>query len=124
MVRNIFIIKVQNTCYVSKCARRYINTSVNHTKSSKDIHYSNNKRQQHSTRPLFYPSERKRDYYEVLGVPKDANSATIKKAYYELAKKYHPDSSSSTPESSKKFAEISAAYEVLRDEKKRAQYDK
>lgn len=73
----------------------------------------------HSTRATF---ERKRDYYEVLGVPKNADADTIKKAYFALAKKYHPDASKE-PDAQQKFAEISSAYDVLRDEQKRAKYD-
>jgi len=69
-----------------------------------------------------FSSERKRDYYEVLGVPKSADQATMKKAYYQLAKKWHPDTNKD-PDAQKRFSEISAAYDVLRDEKKRAQYD-
>ena len=49
------------------------------------------------------------DYYEILGVPKNANSKDIKKAYYQLAKKYHPDQQSGDK---KKFQEVSEAYEV------------
>ncbi len=53
----------------------------------------------------------KRDYYEILGVPKTATSKDIKKAYYELAKKYHPDQSKSGDKA--KFQEVSEAYEVF-----------
>lgn len=64
----------------------------------------------------------KRDYYEVLGVPRDADAATLKKAYRELAKKYHPDVNPS-PEAAEKFKEASEAYSVLSDPEKRKQYD-
>jgi len=63
------------------------------------------------------------DYYKVLGVSKDADQKTIKKAYYQLAKKYHPDSNKDDPNASKKFQEVSEAYEILGDDEKRAQYD-
>jgi len=63
------------------------------------------------------------DYYKVLGVSKDADQKTIKKAYYQLAKKYHPDSNKDDPNASKKFQEVSEAYEILGDDDKRAQYD-
>jgi molecular chaperone DnaJ len=62
----------------------------------------------------------KRDYYEVLGVPRTASQDEIKKAFRQLAKKYHPDKGGD-PE---KFKEIAEAYEVLSDPDKRAQYDR
>ncbi|KAK7314294.1 hypothetical protein VNO77_39510 [Canavalia gladiata] len=64
-----------------------------------------------------------RDYYDVLGVSKNASSAEIKKAYYGLAKKLHPDTNKEDPEAEKKFQEVSIAYEVLKDEERRQQYD-
>ncbi|KAH1237266.1 Chaperone protein dnaJ GFA2, mitochondrial [Glycine max] len=64
-----------------------------------------------------------RDYYEVLGVSKNASSSEIKKAYYGLAKKLHPDTNKDDPKAEKKFQEVSMAYEVLKDEEKRQQYD-
>ncbi len=65
----------------------------------------------------------KRDYYEVLGLKKGADKAEITKAYRSLAKKYHPDINKS-PDAPKKFEEIQEAYDVLRDDQKRAQYDR
>lgn len=62
------------------------------------------------------------DYYKILGVGKEASQKDIKKAYYQLAKKYHPDTNKSA-DASKKFQEVSEAYEVLGDEDKRKQYD-
>ncbi|SET64931.1 molecular chaperone DnaJ [Salinibacillus kushneri] len=64
----------------------------------------------------------KRDYYEVLGVSKDASKDDIKKAYRKLARKYHPDVSKEE-NASEKFKEVKEAYEVLSDQQKRAQYD-
>lgn len=64
----------------------------------------------------------KRDYYEVLGVDKNADDATIKKAYRQLAKKYHPDANPGE-EAAAKFKEASEAYAVLSDAEKRKQYD-
>lgn len=64
----------------------------------------------------------KRDYYEVLGVPKTADDAAIKKAYREIAKKYHPDINPSA-EAADKFKEASEAYEVLSNKEKRQKYD-
>ena len=65
-----------------------------------------------------------KDYYETLGVDKDATGSEIKKAYRKLAVKYHPDKNQDDPEAEEKFKEISAAYEVLSDEDKRAKYDR
>ncbi len=68
-------------------------------------------------------AEAKRDYYEVLGVDKNADDAAIKKAYRVLAKKYHPDMNPGDAEAEKKFKEASEAYAVLSDPEKRKQYD-
>jgi len=54
----------------------------------------------------------KKDFYNILGVPKNASQKEIKKAYYQLAKKYHPDTNKGDPSASKKFQEVSEAYEV------------
>lgn len=68
-------------------------------------------------------AEQKRDYYEVLGVDRSADDATIKKAYRQLAKKYHPDANPGDKEAEAKFKEASEAYAVLSDSEKRRQYD-
>ena len=68
-------------------------------------------------------AEQKRDYYEVLGVERGADDASIKKAYRQLAKKYHPDMNPGDAEAEKKFKEASEAYAVLSDPDKRRQYD-
>ena len=65
----------------------------------------------------------KRDYYEVLGVSRDADDAALKKAYRQLAKKYHPDTNPGDKEAEAKFKEASEAYAVLSDPEKRRQYD-
>ncbi|KAK9154948.1 hypothetical protein Sjap_002428 [Stephania japonica] len=64
-----------------------------------------------------------RDYYDTLGVSRNANASDIKKAYYALAKKEHPDVNKGDPDAEKKFQEIQKAYEVLKDEEKRSLYD-
>ena len=68
-------------------------------------------------------AEAKRDYYEVLGVSKDVDEATLKKAYRKVAKKYHPDMNPGDAEAEKKFKEASEAYAILSDPEKRRQYD-
>lgn len=65
----------------------------------------------------------KEDYYKVLGVPKNASQKEIKKAYIEMAKKYHPDINSGNQDASKKFQEIAVAYTVLSSKEKRRAYD-
>ena len=67
--------------------------------------------------------DKKRDYYEVLGVTKSATSDEIKKAYRKLALKYHPDRNPGDKEAEEKFKEAAEAYDVLSDEKKKALYD-
>lgn len=64
----------------------------------------------------------KRDYYEVLGISKDASESEIKKAYRNLAKKYHPDVSKE-PDAQEKFVEINEAYQILSDPEKKQAYD-
>ena len=66
----------------------------------------------------------KRDYYEVLGVEKNASSDQIKSAYRKLALKYHPDKNPGDQEAEAKFKEAAEAYEVLSDSDKRARYDR
>lgn len=65
----------------------------------------------------------KRDYYETLGVNKSADKEAIKKAYRKLAKKYHPDTNAGNPHAEEMFKDVTEAYNVLSDEKKRKLYD-
>ena len=66
----------------------------------------------------------KKDYYEILGVSRNAADEDIKKAYRELAKKYHPDLHPGDKAMEAKFKEINEAYEILKDTKKREEYDR
>ncbi len=67
--------------------------------------------------------DKKRDYYEILGISKTADAAEIKKAYRRLAMKHHPDRNQNNKEAEELFKEVKEAYEVLSDEKKRQMYD-
>ena len=64
------------------------------------------------------------DPYTLLGVPKSASEADIKKAYRKLAKELHPDANKDNPKASEKFSEVTAAYDILSDKEKRGQYDR
>jgi molecular chaperone DnaJ len=66
----------------------------------------------------------KRDYYEVLGVDKNASADDLKKAYRQMAKKYHPDLHPGDKTAEVQFKEVNEAYEVLSDDQKRAAYDR
>ena len=66
----------------------------------------------------------KRDYYEVLGVGRSASQDEIKKAFRKLAIRYHPDKNPDDPEAEERFKEVAEAYEILRDDEKRARYDR
>eukprot|EP01083_Nonionella_stella_P245671 853641_1 len=68
-------------------------------------------------------SSQKKDYYETLGVDKNAKDTEIKKAFYKLAKQWHPDANKA-PEAKDKFSEINEAYQILSNKEKRAQYDR
>ena len=65
----------------------------------------------------------KRDYYDVLGVARNADTGTIKKAYRKLAKKYHPDTNAGNEQAAEKFKEATEAYNILSDKEKRKMYD-
>jgi len=95
-----------------------LNTSSEGLLNNKKI-ITTQKRKFHATVPS---KESKKDLYEVLGVKKGASAKEIKTAYYKLAKTYHPDTNKSK-EANEKFIEIQNAYEILSDDKKRAQYD-
>src|ERR1700680_1269220 len=64
-----------------------------------------------------------KNYYDILGVAKDATEGDIKKSYRRLAKRYHPDVNKGDKQAEEKFKEVSEAYEVLSDKEKRKQYD-
>src|SRR6202142_3023836 len=70
------------------------------------------------------PSDKKRDYYEVLGVERGAGEEDLKKAYRRLAIQFHPDRNPGDKQAEEKFKELNEAYQVLSDPEKRAQYDR
>src|SRR2546430_4495266 len=65
-----------------------------------------------------------KDYYQILGVPKNAPASEVKKAYRKLAQQFHPDTNPGNKDAEERFKEISSAYDVLGDEDKRASYDR
>ena len=65
-----------------------------------------------------------RDYYEVLGISRDASDAEVKKAYRKLARQYHPDTNPDDKGAEEKFKEVQTAYDILSDPEKRKQYDR
>jgi len=65
----------------------------------------------------------KKDYYETLGVKRDGSQDDLKKAFRQLARKYHPDLNKGSKEAEEKFKEINEAYHVLSDPRKKAEYD-
>jgi DnaJ-class molecular chaperone with C-terminal Zn finger domain len=75
----------------------------------------------HITTKRFFSS--KQDFYQTLGVPRTADKATIKKAYFKLAKQYHPDTNQGDSKAAEKFKEVTEAYEILSDDKQRELYD-
>ena len=91
---------------------------------SKIIQY---KKQNHKLNGNLGSSKRtfssKADFYETLGVPKSADKGTIKKSYFQMAKKYHPDTNQGDDNAAEKFKEVTEAYEVLSDKKQRELYD-
>ncbi|KAF7994854.1 hypothetical protein HCN44_004326 [Aphidius gifuensis] len=108
------------------CRRQFVTLTVGAGASSS---YSNDKyikkiqtinRQFHVSNSLSAP---KKSYYDILGVARNSSSKDIKKAYYQLAKKYHPDTNKDDPDARKKFQEVSEAYEVLSDDTKKKEYD-
>ena len=77
----------------------------------------------HERGPLSTKDFLEKDYYKTLGVAKGATADEIKKSYRKLARKYHPDANKGDPKAEERFKEISEAYNVLSDEKRRKEYD-
>lgn len=100
-----------------------LKTVVNPTVVSKFLLPASLAATQLRSRPFHSTIPTSKDYYKILNVPRTASQKEIKKAYYELAKKYHPDTNKGNTETQQKFAEVAEAYEVLGDDSKRQQYD-
>ena len=81
-------------------------------------HHHHHHRSIHTSSPHFAKT-----YYDILGVPRTASDTDIKKAYYKLAKQYHPDTNQGDPGAAKKFQDVQRAYDTLRDSQKRNVYD-
>jgi len=106
---------------------RWISVSskyLDNTSNFQGFNKKNNARLQTTQRKSFQTSaiNYKKDYYQLLGVQKTASASDIKKAYYQLAKKFHPDTNKDK-NSAEKFQEVQQAYEILSDDKKRSAYD-
>src|SRR5580658_3765886 len=71
----------------------------------------------------FPASMAKRDYYDVLGIPRSASPDEVKSAFRKMARKYHPDATKNDPKSTERFKEVQEAYDVLGDANKRSNYD-
>nr|XP_015834911.1 PREDICTED: protein tumorous imaginal discs, mitochondrial isoform X2 [Tribolium castaneum] len=120
---NIFV-----TPQVNKISARFLHNCLHCNKFSVNFNVTNS-----PVKNVLHISSRKihlnpvlraaKDYYQILGVSRNASGAEIKKAYYKLAKKYHPDVNKDDPNAAKKFQEVSEAYEILGDETKRKQFD-
>lgn len=128
--------KFSHTCCVNSASpreeplcglRKQTNRLLIQKLASKHNTLTNSNFQTFANRRTFFTSSqlfaRKRDFYEVLGVASNSDAKTIKKAYYEKAKKYHPDSNKDDPKAAQKFQEVSEAYEVLSDPAKRQSYN-
>lgn len=72
---------------------------------------------------LKFAFDPKKDYYHVLGVDKNASNSELKKAYYRLAQKHHPDKKGQSPDAVSKFQAISDAYAIIGDQENRDEYD-
>eukprot|EP00039_Didymoeca_costata_P027706 m.19001 g.19001 ORF g.19001 m.19001 type:complete len:489 (+) comp6465_c0_seq1:164-1630(+) len=120
----------------SNCASRLVTTSRRCLQNKRGVSarthaaFASVALRTHKRSPNNYPTHQfhtsgalSKDYYDILGVKKDASQSEIKRAYYQLAKKYHPDTNKGDEDAQKRFSEISAAYEVLGDKEKRSQYD-
>ncbi|XP_017779875.1 PREDICTED: protein tumorous imaginal discs, mitochondrial isoform X2 [Nicrophorus vespilloides] len=120
-----FLLSAKNVLYSKRLAHLCIqctNSTVVSLRLSNNLRTNSfhvwNKRFIHTSHNL----SQKKDYYSILGVSKNASAAEVKKAYYKLAKQYHPDVNKEA-DAAKKFQSVSEAYEILGDDSKRKQYD-
>jgi hypothetical protein len=119
-----FVSEVRRVSSSAACCshdRRTKRPSAAHKCTGSCCAHTASARQLHTTSPVL--ADAKRDLYEVLEVPRGASKDEVKKSYYKLAKKYHPDTNKDDPNSAAKFTDIQNAYEILSDDSKRAMYD-
>ncbi|KAM7266625.1 hypothetical protein ACFE04_004522 [Oxalis oulophora] len=120
----------------SSCLRRFNTTaaaSYKYNNNNNNNHFPFSQKQGNPINCFLFPLPNNRsihataftstDYYDILGLTKNATPSQVKKAYYALAKQLHPDINKDDPDADNKFQQVSKAYEVLKDEEKRAQYD-
>ncbi|KAL6493885.1 Chaperone protein dnaJ gfa2, mitochondrial [Orobanche gracilis] len=117
-------------CLLNEGCRNFSTALCNQSRGSSNTNFKNVGNEEYWLKLGFFSSNlvaarsiHGTDFYDVLGVNKNATASEIKKAYYGLAKRLHPDTNKDDPEAERKFQEVQKAYEVLKDEEKRQQYD-
>ncbi|KAI8128740.1 hypothetical protein FF38_09979 [Lucilia cuprina] len=122
------LLAIENVGSSRQNTKSWSSLSITNGNFTLQRHFEQKQQQQQQKSQIqrnFYTSQKlnAKDYYQTLGVAKNASAKDIKKAYYQLAKKYHPDTNKDDPDASRKFQEVSEAYEVLSDDTKRREYD-
>lgn len=122
--RTAAISTVQRAWLTNQSQQRWMMMMITDRSNNSPTTSSNNSYFKCCSSRRFYSSDnKKRDFYQVLGVDRNADKATIKKAYFKLAKQYHPDTNKGDDKAADKFKEATEAYEVLSDDKQREMYN-